>query len=463
MTRRQFVGSAGLQAAGLAGAARRALAMQATEKRPNLLYILVDQLSGLALPSVNTHARMPNTQNLIRSGVHFSHAYTGGMTCGPSRACLDTGLFTQTHGVGGGFTLPASVDSLPRTLARHGYISTHPNGYDLEAERAAHEKWLIELGYEQPVSSIYGAESMARYLDLPLKWKCGRAGVAPEHGFDAYCAQRALRFLETNQKKQFACFLQLRGPHDPYMVPRPFDTLIDPAGLPLPPYRAGEFAAKPRRQRESFETQGAAKMSDTQLQRILAIYYGMCAFSDHCMGLVLNRLRELNLDDNTVVILVSDHGDTMGCHRFMSKDFAFYEPAMRIPMIIRAPGRRGGVVQPDPASGIDVFPTLCELMKLPMPSGIPGQSLVSRWDGKRGDPERPIFASQGTPGKNRAIMLRTRQYKYTRYDDGGSELYDVGRDPDELENRIDHPDYARPLADLKSQVERWEHQYPHRV
>ena len=455
-------------AVGIGGAARRAPAMQVSpmqnsRAQPNLLYIVVDQLSGLALPGLDANARMPNTQNLAKSGVHFCHAYTGGMTCGPSRACLDTGLYSQTHGVGGGFTLGASVDSLPLRLAEHGYVSTHPNGYNLEAERAEHEKWLVQLGYEQPLSSIYGVESMARYLDLPLKWKCGRAGVAPEHGFDAYCAQRAIRFLETNQKKPFACFLQLRGPHDPYMVPRPFDTLVDPAGLALPTYRPGEFANKPKRQRESFETQGASRMTDSQIRQILAVYYGMCAFSDHCLGLVLNRLRELNLDDRTVVILVSDHGDTMGRHRFMSKDFAFYEPAVRVPMIIRAPGRHGGVVHTDPVSAIDVFPTLCDLLEMPKPSGVPGQSLVARWDGKPGDPERPIFASQGVPGKNRAVMLRTPQYKFTRFDDGGSELYDLARDPDELDNCIDRADYARPLAELRARVERWERQYPHRV
>jgi len=454
---------AGAQALSAAGVARRATAMQQEARRPNLLYILVDQLSGLALPSLDSNAQMPNTRRLAEHGVQFTHAYTAGMTCGPSRASLDTGVYTQTHGVGGGFKLPESMESLPHTLAEHGFVSSHPNGYSLEAERAEHEKWLLQLGYEQPLSSIYGVESMARYLDLPLKWKCGRAGVAPEHGFDAYCAQRAIRFLETNQAKPFACFLQLRGPHDPYMVPRPYDTLIDPAILKMPPYLRGEFEAKPRRQRESFETQGASKMSDAQLRQILAVYYGMAAYSDHCIGLVLDRLRELRLDDNTVVILVSDHGDTMGRHRFMSKDYAFYEPAVRIPMILRAPGRSGGVVSSDPVSAIDVYPTLCDLMNLPTPSLIAGQSLVGRWAGRPGDPERAIFAAQGTPGRNRALMLRTRYYKFTRYDDGGSELYDLERDPDELVNRIADPSCARPLAKLKAQVDEWERRYPHRV
>jgi arylsulfatase A-like enzyme len=446
MTRREFI----------AAAATPALKAAA---RPNLLYIVIDQLSGLALPEHDPNARMPNCQMLARSGVLFSHAYTAGITCGPSRAALDTGLYTQT--VGAGRSLPPLMASLPRTLASHGSVLSHPNGYNLEAERALHEKWLVELGYEEPLSSLYGVESMARYLDLPLKWKCGRAGVAPDHAFDAYCAQRAIRFLETNRDGQFACFLQLRGPHDPYMAPRPYDTMVDPSKLSLPPYRTGELENKPQRQRQSFETQGASRMSDAQLRQILALYYGMASFSDHCVGLVLERLKELSLDGNTVVVLLADHGDTMGRHRFMSKDFAFYEPAMRIPLIIRAPGRRSGVVQPDPVSGVDVFPTLCDLLELPKPTGLHGQSLTGRWEGKERDPERPIFAAQGVPGVNRAVMLRTPRYKFTRYDDGGSELYDLDRDPNELDNRVDHPDYSSALVQLKRQLDEWERRYPH--
>ena len=115
-------------------------------RRPNLLYILVDQLSGLALPGMDEHTRMPNTGRLAASGVHFTHAYTAAMTCGPSRASLDTGVYTQTHGVGGGFRLQAEIPSLPSALIKHGYTISHPDGYSLEAERALHEKWLTELG-----------------------------------------------------------------------------------------------------------------------------------------------------------------------------------------------------------------------------------------------------------------------------------------------------------------------------
>ena len=439
------------------------LGAQSAGRKHNLLYILVDQLSGMALPGMDANTRMPNTARLMESGVTFSHAYSAGMTCGPSRASLHTGLFTQTHGVGGGFQLSPETPSLPDILMRNGYTISHPDGYSLEDERAMHEKWLVELGYDQP-SSIYGSEDIAQYLDLPLKWKCGRAGVAPEHGFDTFCAQSALRFIEENRDRPFACFLQLRGPHDPYMVPRPYDTLVNPASLAVPPYRDGEFANKPQRQREAFESQGASKMTDTQIRQILAVYYGMAAYSDVGIGLVMKRLAELGLHENTVVAMVSDHGDTMGRHRFMSKDFAFYEPAVRIPMILRAPGMSESVVNTDPVSGIDLLPTLCDLMNLEKPAGVAGQSLVGRWEGLESDPQRVVFSAQGRPGVNRAVMARTPEFKFTHYDDGDDyELYDERRDPDELFNVADSPEYTEVRASLEKLLTDWERKYPHRV
>src|ERR1700730_16212104 len=118
MNRRQFIATAGGGAMAFPSCAWMA-------SKPNLLYILVDQLSGLALPSADPNAHMPNTQKIAKSGVLFSHAYTAGMTCGPPRASLDTGLFTQTHGIGGGFRKLADTVSLPGRLAGGGYVSSH--------------------------------------------------------------------------------------------------------------------------------------------------------------------------------------------------------------------------------------------------------------------------------------------------------------------------------------------------
>ena len=117
----------------------------------------------------------------------------------------------------------------------------------------------------------------------------------------------------------------------------------------------------------------------------------------------------------------------------------------------------------DPVSGIDVFPTVCDLMGFPKPQDIAGQSLVARWEGKESNPDRVIFSAQGRPGKDRAVMMRTPHYKYTRYDDGGRELYDLERDPNELDNLIDSPTYVKTALQLKEQLDDWERRYPHRA
>jgi arylsulfatase A-like enzyme len=137
---------------------------------------------------------------------------------------------------------------------------------------------------------------------------------------------------------------------------------------------------------------------------------------------------------------------------------AFYEPAIRIPLVIRAPGSRPrDTVCSDPVSGVDVFPTLCDLMGLAGPDRVQGQSLLKRWESRESSPARPIFSAQGTPGKNRAMMVRTPEYKYATYDDGGTEFYDLGRDPNELDNRVEDVNYRAIVGKLARQLSDWEH------
>lgn len=415
----------------------------------NLLYIVCDQHSGMATKTNgDPYVRMPNLERLQKQGLTYSRAYTAGMTCGPSRASLHTGLYSQTHGVTGGGALPEDLESLPKSLAQAGYVSTHPNGYSLDAERAEHEKWLKALGYAEPLSSIYGSEALAKYRDTPLKWKSGRMGVAPEHSFEAFVAQRSIRFLEENQAKRFACFVQFRGPHDPYMTPRPYDTMFDPDKLALPPYSKTEMETAHARLKSSWHTQGADRMTDRQIRETLALYYGMLALTDSYLGKVLDRIDELGLAKNTIVVYLADHGDTMGKHRMMSKDYAFFEPAVRIPMVFRGPGVAVNKVEQGPASGVDVFPTLTKMLGLAAPKSVHGRAL-----GGQVDPERVVFAAQGREGKDRAVMLRTRRFKLTRYDDGGGEMYDLERDPDELRNVIGDAAYLADRTKLVAMLE----------
>jgi arylsulfatase A-like enzyme len=136
---------------------------------------------------------------------------------------------------------------------------------------------------------------------------------------------------------------------------------------------------------------------------------------------------------------------------------------MRIPRVFRAPGERRRVITiADPVSGIDLFPTLLSLLRLPEVTALHGRSLVPYWEGRQSDPDRPIYAGQGYEGRDRMVMLRTPRFKLTRYDDGGNELHDLQSDPGELTNVYEDSRYKTSLNELSRQLDQWDRSYPHR-
>jgi arylsulfatase A-like enzyme len=216
-------------------------------------------------------------------------------------------------------------------------------------------------------------------------------------------------------------------------------------------FSAGEFDSKPARQKRTWQSTGADKLTDEQIRIILAHYLGMVSYTDMLVGRLLARISELGLDENTVIVYTADHGDCMGQHRIFTKGFGAYEPAMRIPLIIRAPGRlASGQRRSDPVSGVDVLPTTLECLNLTVPAGLHGRSVVTPQS------SRPVCAGQNRDGVDRIVMIRTDRWKLTRYDEGGGELYDCRDDPAELNTRINDPSLAAVQADLTAQLERWD-------
>jgi len=237
--------------------------------------------------------------------------------------------------------------------------------------------------------------------------------------------------------------------------------MYKPADIPLPPYRDGEYASKPAQQRRTWESTGAATLSDDHIRLILAHYYGMVSFTDMLVGRLLDKLSALSLDSNTAVVYMADHGDTMGHHRVFTKGFALYEPAMRVPLIMRSPGMTAGARVETGVSGVDLLPTTLELLGLPAQTGIQGRSLVPLWRGDQVPGHDPVFACQGFEGYDRLAMWRTPDWKLTRYDEGGGELYDMRGDPHELHNLIDDARHASVRQRLTRLMEDWDRRSVH--
>lgn len=445
-----------LQAAAAAGLPQ--LRGAAGGGHPNLLFIIADQHSGLALGAAgHPIVRTPRLDALARQGVFFTHAFTAGATCTPSRASLDTGLHVQVHGVvRNGIPLRRDIPSIFTVLNEAGYRA--PSAHVEEADRAAYFKWLKPFGYGEVASPIIGPADKARLIPTPYRFAVGQAGVRKEHSIDAFSVQSAIQYLEQRKGdgRPFGLFVPLHGAHDPYVVPAPYDSMYPASGVPLPPYKQGEYDHKPPRQKRTWQAQGADKLSDEQIRILVAHYLGMVSQTDMLVGQLLDKLSALGLDKNTIVVYVADHGDTMGYHRMFTKGFGFYEPAVRIPLIIRTPQELPRGVRVDSlVSGVDVFPTLVELLGLPPVKGVQGRSLVPAWRGRERTVHHEVFGGQGDEKRDRMLMIRTDQWKFTRYDEGGRELYDLQKDPAELNNLAASPDHAGVAREMSKRMDDW--------
>jgi arylsulfatase A-like enzyme len=178
---------------------------------------------------------------------------------------------------------------------------------------------------------------------------------------------------------------------------------------------------------------------------------------DELFGRVLGKLRELGLEENTLVIYTSDHGDMQGAHAMMGKYVdAYYDEIVRVPLIVRyPPSIRAGKTLEQHASSVDVMPTILDYLGLPLPPSVQGQSLRDQLDGKVAPDDRPAFGERGIDGINASRMIRTREWKYSIFGSGRRELFHLAEDPNELRNLIEDPSYEAQRKGLEQQLRQW--------
>ena len=198
-----------------------------------------------------------------------------------------------------------------------------------------------------------------------------------------------------------------------------------------------------------------------RIQRIRSLYYGQVTHADDAIGRVLARLEELDLAENTVVLFFSDHGDMLGDHG-LSRKGGPYESVVRIPLILKWPGRTKKGQRCDDLVGLtDVLPTIVDELNLSYPEAfygpLYGNSLLGRKGGGLSSP-RDFFAIDFGEEASRWICLRSRSYKYTIHaEEGLDELYDIERDPEECRNLVDEE--GELAASFREKALSWERQY----
>lgn len=222
-------------------------------------------------------------------------------------------------------------------------------------------------------------------------------------------ADRAIEFIKKWRNKPYFCVVGFHGPHPPYAAPPPFDTMYDPASLSVP--------SKMRKTDFGFQ------MTPESWQELKSQYFGMVSWIDDNIGRILKHV-----DSNTIVIFTSDHGDILGDHGYFSKGLYAYEGNIRVPLMIRFPGRPATeythIVQ-----AVDLVPTVLGALEVKRLAGMQGHNLYPHiWDNQKVNPW--AFSCIGL--NRRLRMIRTAKFKYWWYDN--EVLFDLEGDPSESKN-----------------------------
>jgi arylsulfatase len=451
--------------------------------RPNILWICSDQQRFDTLGCCgNRFVRTPHLDRLAEQGVLFENAFCQSPICTPSRASFLSGRYPRTtRARQNGQNIPEDEVLVTRLLADAGYhcglagklhLSTCDPAHCRDTERRiddgydvfhwshappplwpgnAYGNWLQERGERYETRSFRGSQHV-------------HEGMPAEHHQTTWCAEMAIAFMASGEgtDRPWLFCVNMFDPHFPFDPPREYlerylDRLHE---IPLPVYTEGELDDKPRYQQRAFRDRyhhagphAFEQMDDDEHRLVTCAYWAMCDLIDEQVGRMLQALDASGRRDDTLVIYMSDHGEMLGDHSIYLKGPYFYEPAVKVPLIISWPQRiEPGRRSPALVELMDIAPTLLDAAGLPRHEGMQGRSLwpllsdpnveIDRhhdgvyceyYHGMSADVEPAPFAT----------MLRTDRHKIVvAHGLETGELYDLASDPTETHNLWASPDHA---------------------
>ena len=457
--------------------------------RPNVLFIVCDDLNTHVSTSGYRHIKTPAFDALALAGMRFGRAYCQYPVCGPSRASLLSGLYPESTGVLDNKsdirqTRPRT-QSMPQCFKEQGYWTAsvgkvfHSPRHDPGA--AAWHQFLRFQNDEMP--HVTTARKVFEAQHGPVDkgktrrlWKqhlntlstqtrgqqrpgYGRSGLRDEQHKDGKNVRQVVSWLDrkTHGKQPFFIACGIQKPHVPFLAPDRYFGLYPRNELlfSLTPARFWDQAPRSAMVKR-FRGFGfkLGEENDALRREYTQAYHACISFIDAQIGMLLESLKRNGLRDNTIVVLTSDHGYQLGEH-FMWGKVTLFEVCDRVPLLIRVPG----LTTPRSSSAglvelIDLFPTLAELCSVKPSDDLQGRSLV------------PMLRDPASPGKKAVYTvvrrgprlgkaIRSDHWRYARWP-GGEELYDLGTDPDEYVNLATSTKHADVMADLRSELARTE-------
>ena len=445
-----------------------------TEKPPNILLIMADQLAPqytatYGHPLVQT----PNIDALAKRGMRFDAAYCNSPLCAPSRFSFMSGqLVTDIGAYDNACEFPATTPTFAHYLKQMGYTTCLSGKMHFVGPDQLHgftERITTDV-YPSDYAWTPDWENADERID---KWyhnmdsvkEAGVAAATFQLDYDdevAFWAKRRIIDYARYQKEPFCMVASFIHPHDPYVARRRWWDLYDPAEIDMPQTRIAREDQDPFSQRlmDGIEA-STVPVTDEEIRNARHAYYANTSYFDDKVGQLVQALKDADLLDNTIVIVTADHGDFLG-ERDLWYKMSFFEHSVRIPLVMAGPGIAQGTAA-NACSLVDILPTMIDIAGqtgAPQPTygrPVAGRSLLPLARGETDPVSEAIGEYCAEMTAHPVIMIRRNQYKFIYCASDPALLFDLDHDPHELVNLAADDAYADLVAAFTAEVNgRWD-------
>lgn len=418
-------------------------------KRPNIVFVFSDQHRYQSTEFAETRdpdVISPNMKTMSKESVNFATAISGCPVCSPYRASLLTGRYPSTHGVFvNDVCLNNEATSIAEAFKDGGYDTAYIGKWHLDGHgrsnyipverRQGFEYWkVLECTHEYNSSHYYANDDTDKKM-----WE----------GYDAKAQTKdAINYIKNHDKENpFVLFLSWGPPHNPYdSAPQKFQDMYDASKLKLRENVPVEHLPIT----DEISKNNIIEYSENDIREEIAGYYSHITALDYLLGDLMNTLKEKGIEDDTIFIYTSDHGDMMFSHRQFKKQKP-YDESIRVPFLMRYPkffGKQEKQIV-TPFEAVDIMPTLLELCGLDIPDTVEGVSFAKYLLGKEKEPKKAALLECIHPfgewnkfrGGKEYRGIRTKRYTYVIDRKESWLMFDNLEDPYQLNNIINNSEY----------------------
>ena len=446
-----------------------------SQQKPNILFIMFDQMTATALPSYgHPVVKTPHISQLAQEGVVFENAYCNSPLCAPSRFSMMSGQLPSRIGAYDNASLfPEDIPTIAHYLRDMGYYTClsgkmHFVGADQLhgfEDRLTTDIYPGDFGWIPDWDNFQNRPTW--YHNMLSVVQAGLCVTSNQIDFDEEVGFTSIRKINELARKDderpFFLLTSFTHPHDPFAITEEYWNRYDHDKIDMPEIPSIPYdELDPHCQRlYHVSAMGEYEQTEERIRNARHAYYSAISYVDDKVGQLLATLEKTGLKDNTIIVIASDHGEMLG-ERGMWYKMSHFENAVRVPLIIHAPEKYTSRRIKQPVSLVDLLPTLTQIAagksSVQFADTIDGQTLLPLLEGGKESENASVFGEILCEGAiSPVIMIRQGKYKYIYCDEDPEQLYNLENDPNEMDNLAGQASYETLRESFRSQVmQKWD-------